>query len=121
LVYFDVIGDYRALLVPDRLDLGNSEAQVVKFRESFLESVVQLVFESGSLLGRRKDTGVNAIGFVLALILEEHDLPGGIRGEAHLRLVVEPGAGGGENKKQDEDDGGIILPSSTFIGPEKRF
>jgi|SRR5690349_1744295 hypothetical protein len=120
-MYFDVIGDYRALPVPNRLDLGNSEAQVMKFRKGFLQSVVQLILESGSLLGRGKDTGVDAIGFALALILKEHDLSGRVRGEAHLRLVVKPGAGRGENKKQDKDDGGVILPSATFVGPEKRL
>ncbi len=57
-----VIGDDRAAGVAHGLDLGDGEAAVAEHRKGFLQGVVQIVFERGSLLGRCQKACVHAIG-----------------------------------------------------------
>src|SRR4029077_2697435 len=119
-VYFHVIGDHRALLVANGVNLGDGEALVAKLRKRLLQSVVQFILQRRGLLGRSKDSRIDTVRLAFALLIEEQHLPWSIGGQAHLRLVVEPPARRHQDKDQDEDDSGVILPRPTLIGPEKR-
>src|ERR1700738_5080909 len=71
---FDFVGDHGAFSVSYGFDFGNGEAAVVQIGESALQSLVQFVLQSGSLLGWGEDASVNAVLLSMAIIGEEHEL-----------------------------------------------
>jgi len=99
-VNFDFIGDNGTPFVAHCFNVGDRESAIVQIGESALQSLVQLVLQSRSLLGRSEDASVNAVLLSMAVVGEndELDLIGCGR-HANLRLVAEPAA----RREQDKN------------------
>jgi hypothetical protein len=85
---FHLVGHHRALVIAQRLDIGDREIPIVQFGEGFLQSGVQVVLkrEPG---WRCQDVGIDTIRQPVSLFRNELDLPRRDR-RAALRFIVEP-------------------------------
>src|SRR5712692_1460249 len=85
---FHLVGGHRALVIAQRLDIGDREIPIVQFGQSFLQGGVQVVLKREP--GRRcQDARIHAVRQPVSLVRNELDLSRRDRRTA-LRFILKP-------------------------------
>src|SRR5256885_12535530 len=88
---FHLIGDDCAFLVALWFDFRYRKASTTQIWQGTLQSIMQVILEGWSLLGRREHPIINAINLAMPIVGTQHQLNlfRSCR-HTHLRLVVKP-------------------------------